>query len=535
MWVLQWYIFRDLLKAMVLTTIGMTLVFTLGGGVANMIKGISISSVELLQLLGFFLPVATTLTLPVAALLSTTNVYGRLSADNEFVACRASGINMHRLLLSAAIIALGVGAFTFYFSNYVIPRFIHKIDSSVRQSIDKMVYRKLKMNKFIKVQNYVFHADAVQHIQTEGDAGRKDYLRIAGAAFIELKDGDAARFGTAPEAVIEFDKTGRLPLVRVLLKNTSMFDRTRLQYMHLTEQAFALVVPLPSKMKPKWLDLPDLLHYVDSPEELPEITGLLRDIRRQIVRESCYSGIFESLKNGRDWQAGDKKVTYTIKAGCFIQRSSDEDGTPLFKDVTIVEESSEGLSTLKAGRGSVRASRSFGLNVPSLNIVLQDGVSVLREGEPKTEKIKVDLASVPVPDRYLRAADRTIEQMREDPGKPLFLGERVAEAREYFNRELDGQVRAIIGIIHARAAFSISCFALIILGAGLGIILRGGQAMVSFGISCIPFALVVVTIVMGRQMAQNEGTEIVGLAILWTGIGLVVLADILILFKWLRR
>ncbi|MBN1342079.1 MAG: LptF/LptG family permease [Phycisphaerae bacterium] len=537
MWILQWYIFRELFKAMILTTIGMTLVFTLGGGVANMVKGVNITSYELLQILGFMLPVATTLTLPVAALLSTTNVYGRLSADNEFVACRASGINIHRLLLSALIVALAVGAFTFYFSNYVIPSFIREIEAKARKSIDQMVSRKLEMDKFIKVQDFVFHADQVRHVRGAGEDIDKDYLRIAGAAFIELEDGDAIRFGTAPEAVIEFDKSDRVPSVRAQMYDVSLFDRSRLQFGRMGSQPFGpMPVPGTLEMKAKWLNLPDLLRYREVPAEIPEIIGQLKNLRQLMIRQVCYDQIIRSLREGRDWQAGDGEVTYTVKADpeCLFQKSKDE-GQPVFKNLTIVENSPEGQRTYKAGAGSIRVTKIFGLVVPKVSIVLEDGISVIKKGEPTVEKLKLELRSVPIPEQYVQMADKYADELAQGSDAPLSLGEKVGDAREQIKRELGLQVRTIIGIIHARAAFSISCMVLIILGAVLGIIFRGGQALVSFGLSCIPFAVVIVTIIMGRQMAQNEGTELIGLTILWTGIALVFVVDMLMLFRWLRR
>ena len=536
MWTLQWYIFRELFKAMVLTTIGMTLVFTLGGGVANMIKGVSISSIELLELLGFMLPVATTLTLPVAALLSTTNVYGRLSADNEFVACRASGINIHRLLLSALVVAFGVGAFTFYFSNYVIPSFIREIDSKARKSADQYFYRKLERDKFIQIQDYAFHADSVQRVQG-AHGSQKDYLRVTGAAFIELEGGDAVRFGTAPEAIIEFDKSERMPLVRALMKNVSVFDRIRLQYGRLSSQPFGpMVVPIPSKLKAKWLNLPDLLRYRDAPEKLPEIVDGYKSLRRHIRERVCYDGVIRSLAEGKDWQAGDEKVRYTLKAdpnSAF--RRNREDGRPLLKDTTIIEETAEGQRILRAGGGSVRTTRSIGMSVPLVSIALRDGVTIEREGEPTIQKLKLQLRSVPMPDRSVREADGYADALIENPDADIALGERISDRRESLRGELGQQQRVIVGIIHARTAFSVSCIVLIVLGAALGIVFRGGQALASFGLSCVPFALVLVTVIMGRQMAQNEGTELVGLVILWTGIALVIVADGLLLFKWLRR
>ncbi len=533
MWILQWYIFRDLIKAMVLTTIGMTLVFTLGGGVANMIKGVSVTSLELMELLGYFLPVATTLTLPVAGLLSTTNVYGRLSASNEFVACRASGINIHRLLLSAFLVAIAVGAFTFYFSNFVIPDFIMRIDAKARRSIEQLVYRELRMNKHMKYSDFAFHADGIKLIHGK-DEDPKDYLRIQGAAFIELDSDDAVQFGTAPEAVIEFDKAGRLPLVRAVMHDVTVFDRVRLRYQQLQRQAFGpmeAAVPLP--MKAKWLNLPDLLHYRNHPEELPEITNSVKGIMRIITARVCYDEAIRAIREGRDWVIGDDKGRFIVKPDCQYRRTKEE-GYPELKDVTVIEEAPEGRRKLVAERGIIRADRSFGASLPYVNISLQN-LTIERPGENLIERVKLELRAVPVPRAYADKAEAYAQQIVRNPDVALGLGQRIDDARVRVQRELGEQTRKIIGIIHSRAAFSASCIVLIILGAVLGTVFRGGQALVSFGLSCIPFAVVTVTIIMGRQLAQNQGMVEIGLVVLWSGIGIMLIVDFLMLFRWLRR
>jgi lipopolysaccharide export LptBFGC system permease protein LptF len=537
--ILQWYIFRELFKAMVMTTIGMTLLFTLGGGVANMVKGVAVSTEELAQLLGYMLPVACTLTLPVAALLSTTSIYGRVSADNEFNACRASGINIHRLLLPAILVSLAVGAFTFYFSNYVIPSFIKQIEVKAKQGIDQYVNRQLQSRKYIEVSNYVLHADGVQHVsgQTIGEASSgKDLLLIDGAAFIELEEDDAIRFGTAPRAMIEFDKTGGPLMVRAQLMDVSVFDRVRLQYYENAKQQFGpMELPIPIQMKAKWLNLSDLFHYRDQPGELPEILHRLKGVQRKIRERVCYDDILRGVASGQGWRASSDRYSYEVKAEEY--RRNPEDGRPLLRNVTVIQDGPEGRRIHKAGAGAMRTTRSFGESVPLISIVLTDGVRVSAgdASEPPIEKMMIDLPPVPIPDQCVRAADAVAEELVRNPEAELNLGQQIADERDGVIRELAAQVRVIDGIIHSRLAFSASCIVLILLGAGLGIVSRGGQALVAFGLSCIPFVFVIVTITMGRHMAQNEGTETAGLIIIWTSIGLVALADLLVLFKWLRR
>ncbi len=102
--------------------------------------------------------------------------------------------------------------------------------------------------------------------------------------------------------------------------------------------------------------------------------------------------------------------------------------------------------------------------------------------------------------------------------------------------ELRGQtVRKIASTISERMAFSVSVFVLVILGAVLGIVYRGSQAVVAFGISFIPAIIAIITIVMGKQMAQNVSTHMLGFVVMWAGIAVVAGLDYWTLTKVLRR
>src|SRR5262245_11274604 len=118
---LHLYLARELLKTFALTAIALTLLLVMGGGVANIFKGEGLGAEELIKVFAFLTPVAVTLILPVAALFSAAITYGRAAADNEITACRAAGINIHRLLLSAALLGLFVTITTYWAWNYLIP------------------------------------------------------------------------------------------------------------------------------------------------------------------------------------------------------------------------------------------------------------------------------------------------------------------------------------------------------------------------------------------------------------------------------
>ena len=91
------YILRELLKAFGLTVLALTALFTMGGGLYNILKFEGVSATDLFSVLPLMIPVAVTITMPVAAIFAATITYGRLAADNELVACRAVTSLEHRL------------------------------------------------------------------------------------------------------------------------------------------------------------------------------------------------------------------------------------------------------------------------------------------------------------------------------------------------------------------------------------------------------------------------------------------------------
>jgi hypothetical protein len=125
--------------------------------------------------------------------------------------------------------------------------------------------------------------------------------------------------------------------------------------------------------------------------------------------------------------------------------------------------------------------------------------------------------------------------MADREPRSLELGSRVQMARTSLLREISLLGLDISSMIHSRLAFSASTLVLLILAAGLAIIFRGGQLLTAFVISFAPGMLVVVLNITGRQLAEKPGTYLLGLGLIWVGIGLLALADAVVLTRFLRR
>jgi hypothetical protein len=91
------------------------------------------------------------------------------------------------------------------------------------------------------------------------------------------------------------------------------------------------------------------------------------------------------------------------------------------------------------------------------------------------------------------------------------------------------------GEIHFRASYSLCTVAIVLFGAILGIIVRGGQVLTAFGISCLPMLVVVVASIMGRNLADRPNHAMLALGVLWGATAFMYVATGFVAVKVLKR
>lgn len=532
---LQWYIFREMGRTFLLTAVGLTLVFALGGGVFNMIRIEGVTAVQAAQLLGFVLPVATTLTLPVAVLFSAAITYGRLSADNELTACRSGGINIQVLLLPAIVLSLGVAGFTFYFSNFVIPHFIQGLDELVRKDLAKIVVQELETTGHLSFRKYRMHAEKISAVPPdEAEPGTKQFL-ITGAHIIELNGEELARYITAEQALLTFEEVEGVPQIRFDARGANMFDRLNNESFQAESQSFG---PFPIQrsfdMKEKWLDLPALLRYRQKPQTLRDIQGQLARLRDGVLELVVWRAAYDAIQSGGTFTFGNDKVAYQLQAEG--TRRNPETLDPTFQSPVLVQRMADHSLRVTADRAVLSIRPQYGDAPHTVQVLLEGNVKRVdsRQPGPILDE-RHEPPAVPVSAELTqRAADYRDDDLLA-PETPLDLSHALLTRRESLASEVRGAARRITGILHARAAFSASVLLLVPLGAALGIIFRGAQPLSAFGVSFLPALFVTVTIIMGRQLTENESTEVLGVGVVWSGLVLLAVVDIVVTTKVVRR
>lgn len=520
-WTLERYIFREMGKTFVLTAAVLTGALGLGGGVMQMVELKEATPWQFVRLMALVLPVAGALTLPIAALFSAAATYGRLSADNEFTACRSGGVNLHVLLLPALVLGLVSAVLTFACMSFVIPRMVMNLSLIVGADPVTFIQQRLHRPQGLKIENHRIYADQVEADEQGG-------IYLTGVAFVETQGDAWIRYGTAQRIRLRFDRDDNRIGVAGTMTGLTLFDRKEDQFSQIGEQEISAPdVPFMLQHQIKFLTLGELFHYMGSPQSWPPVVEVMERLRGSLARVSVQRALL------REWETSKKIVLGTdpgfVVTGEAASRMSGDDGIEITN--AVIEENRQGLKRRhQAERATLESVRSRSATEGEIRIEAYG--AQITEGTRVYDKDRETLGPVPVPAAMVAQISQSgIEEMLGAEQLDEVIKKRQVEARNW----LEGTYRRIVATLHERAAFTFSVLVLVILGAGLGIVFRGAHAATAFGISFLPSLLVIILIVTGKQMAQNAGTFWFGLTIMWSGIAAVGVLDYWTLTRWLRR
>lgn len=569
---LHTYFGRELLKAFLMTAVALTILMVMGGGVANIFRGEGIGAEEMAKVFAFLTPVAVTLILPVAALFSATITYGRASADNEVLAARAAGINVHRLLLSAGLLGVFVTLFTLISWNFMIPGLSAAIEQITRKDLPAIVLSQFQKAKPLTFGKYRIMANGFEKldpaqmiaalatqpaasaptISTDGSDApipiqpHHTYLRLIGVSFLEIEDQEVMRYGTADDTIIDFDPgTAESPSPRITvdLQGVRTFDATRRQYYELRHQILGPIeIALPIKRKTKFEDLLTLMKFVDNPAVIPEVQDRLWGLAREMMTLFLAQDIDAALSAGKPFVlVGSEKSNVSMELTAETWRINPDDGRPEVKKVKLIEQAGKDRRIIRADEAVIELKSSFKRDRPMVIVTLNGNVEI--QDDPPTpggrivRRPKETLTPVEFmdqPNLAARWASFNLEDMLE-PDAGIGLPGRQAKLHEKIYKRMLEYQSEIRGEIHFRMSYSFSAIAIVLLGAVLGIIVRNGQVLTAFGISCVPMAFVVVASIVGRNLADRPQYGWLSILVMWSSTAFMFAAVGFFATRVLRR
>jgi len=531
--ILQRYIFRELVRAFLLTAVALTCMLGFGGGLVDMLKSQGITAGEMVKLLVYLTPVVLTYSLPVAALFSTTITYGRFSAANEIDACRASGVNIHKLLVPAVVLSVIVSVFTFSLENFAIPKLTREIKLLVKRDIQSIAAYQLRRKGYIARMNYAMHCgkvgEAVLPVRAEDGTMQPGHIPLSQVAFVKHENGEPVLYGTAKTAMIQFDHLPEGLAVRVFLNQVRAFNKDRGQTVQVAFLPLDRPVIMPSfqRHRIKFLSLPQLLATASNPLLFADVKSLVNRLNSELRQALVYEVLIDQYRQDGLCRLKDDKHDYVIDADRFLHDY--RDGRIMLENARITRSSSDGSRTFLAREATIRVSNRGNEITIALKNITVNGFADFEREDVTFSPVAVPSSASARADSDAYSLDRLLDRKVE-----FDFNDEFAKVR---GGAIDLRKRVInrcIAELHTRLAYSSSALVLLVLGAALGIMFHGGHFVSAFGLSFIPMMVVVVLIITGKQIA-GVGELGIGTTLIWSGCALVAFADVVILRTFLRR
>ncbi|MDH7598164.1 MAG: LptF/LptG family permease [Sedimentisphaerales bacterium] len=513
---IQWYILRDLLKVFGITTMALAMILTLGS-LVRPIQRFGVGPSQAVRLVAYMMPVTVTLVLPVAALFAAALTYGRFATDNEYDACRASGISPMEITYPGLLLACITGICTLLMALHIMPYFVQMAERAINADLRRIVFRHLERfgyYRFGPSGAYTIYAD-----HADPKTGT-----LYGVVILQEGQDRIEQVLGADLAQVFFERAGQLNKIRIVSSRPFQWDLTAgTQLQASAISAAAIMEPLLTD-KIVFKDVGQINQIRANPLLYRPIQAQATDLWLQAIVEILGGQIQQASQSGLAYRLTGPGLGCELKAGqATVGKGRIEIAGPV--ELAIRPYQGPDTSTRWLARWA-RLSIRYDGQAPVLVLELDDARAV--DGTGPITGPQLPPLEVPGPTLQIIGPPSSlagITSSKTKPGlsnpSPYFLDQLQTLDRSL--RLLYAQIRAEL---HTRLAIGIACVPLVIIGIGLGIIKRGGHLLSAFAISCIPALVLVAAIVGGKGLAREPGGHNwLGLAIIWAGVaGMVAVA-----------
>jgi lipopolysaccharide export LptBFGC system permease protein LptF len=553
---LFWYVLKDLLRIFAMASGALAGIMSFAG----LLKPLTQTGLDAGQvgaILYYFWPAMSTYSLPVAALFATTMVYGRLSADNELTAMRASGISYWSISQPALLLGLTVSIISLLFLCFLVPVFTLKVEKVIYSNLGKIVATEVETSHVIRLDKDAVHAQGAVLAPADPARPNVQQVMLVGPMIVQYERPEAGQdkkwrnpreFYTARTAVVTIEQSGESDEVKVTatLEGGVKFPRRFAGGIvgGVSETTFGpITLPSPIKENSKFMVL-DKLHDIwrdpGQARAVKEVVGLLveREQQRGLVKD--YVGRLKGPERGLTLRAGDE--TYVITPGNSIIEA-DEDriymtARSAAKDEPRLVRLRNGNEELVADAGQIKlklfpdpASGRATVSAELEQATVKTGGDVMQRESFPPQQFSVELS-----EGLKKVASKTAVDYLQDKKLP---------AKDYYRlkREIFRIGNQVLAEMNNRASFAVSCLILVMVGCALGIMFKSGNFLTAFAVSVVPALISIVLIVTGQHTCENVPWVIdahfrnplnLGIALIWSG-NVVVFGIAAVLLGKLQR
>jgi lipopolysaccharide export LptBFGC system permease protein LptF len=530
-WTLYRYILKQIIKLMVVATVVLLVIISFGAAIKPLSDGV-IAPGGLIKFIIYTMPTMLEFTLPFAGAFAGVIVFCRLAADNEIIACSACGLSYRRVLLPVFVLGLALTMGLFYLSNWVVPRFYHLVAQMLERDITRLMVAQVRKGQTVdQLENAYLYADAADDSQppplaAEGQIQASKLIRLSGVALTKTdKNGKPETESTAASATVLLYNYEGANWATLKLEDVSIYDLDRQQLFYVREwEVPPIALPSPLKDNPRFLSWPQLNALVSNPDRYDQIRTRKEKLVGAMVRQKMLIDARAALANGGSLElTGPLGERYNVTAPVI-------DATKKNLTLLALGESDVKIYQLKdtlvkrkieARKAVLTLDSEEPAEEPRINVEVTDArVSDTLASGRGTEHAALPIirARWPVPVVKPLLQQPLEEVIDEAINKGPEPTKEIASAVNGLRQEQIRLARRVLAQVHERAASSVGCMLILLLGAMLSLKFRGGTPLVVYFWTFLLAATVVIINRSGLNFAREPSVHLAtGLLVLWSG------------------
>jgi lipopolysaccharide export LptBFGC system permease protein LptF len=546
---LFWYIFKDLMRVFGMASGALTGIMSFVALLRPLTQN-GLDGIQVLLLLRYFSPAMTTYSIPVAALFATTVVYGRMSADNEITACRASGISFASLTIPAVLLGAMVAIGSLYLLCFTVPEATKKGEQVVYSNLAKLIAHQIEQNHQTGLGDFSVFARAAtlppvdptnpddQQVVLDGPLIVTYYTPVGMPKWYHC----AKEFWSAKSATahIHEDPEDSSAQLTVTLEDGVYFPRdfstaAASRGGVATAQFGPVKIPSPMAQKTKFLSVSDLKRLQADPSQGQEVKAVLDDFIREDQAKAVIAQLVAQLQ-GPDHRCEfqTSRELYSLATPNPVVAINNQTLTITSESIEFRQESDGQVRTTAAGPRCV--------------------VTIKPDPENDQAFVSLDMPGAQV-DSGNTATNNDFSRRFTLPLSPEIAAFKARTVNQYLAGTIRNNVAMrkllfafidladhIISELNGRAAFVVSCMLLVLIGSSLGMMFRSGNFLTAFAVSVIPAMISTVLIVTGQHTVEATPENPLlaspvplGIAVIWSGNVLIGLSAFVLLFRLQRK
>jgi lipopolysaccharide export system permease protein len=531
------YILRELMKVFVLATLALTGMMSIGS-ILRPVQEYGVGPGQVLNLMCYFLPITLTFVLPIAALFACALVYGRFANDNEIDACKASGISVMSLIYPGLTLAVVVAIANLILGFYVMPAFVQRAEKAVKSDAKQIIFRNIQRKGYYKPPGgkYLIYADYAD-MKTN---------TLSGVVIVNFTNGRIQKLITTESANVTINSQKRSNEIVIDAYETYQMGAEDKNWIYF--ERLPITAEFPSIMGDdiRFKKIDKMKEIQAEPLEFSPTEKLAWRTYLQYITELITADIDDSLSvktagvdnSGYKVKNNEKEIVLSAqKCSAVGERKIEFTGDVVADEFTL--DGHKLVRKLRANKATIYIEDRKPL--PNMVLEFQGARALLADGAEELAG-RVIIRDLILPEKVADNlhSDYILGDLEPKAVKSS-LGTRMgSNVFQTLHNKLWYEVRGISSEItveiNSRLVFGVGCIPMILIGIGLGILKKGGHLLSAFGISCIPAAVLVVCIMMGKNIANSPKLNAsIGIMLIWLGVVMLIGLMVAVYRKLLRN